>query len=390
MLAATVATDAQATLDTLLQQAVARHAVPHVVAVVANQTTVLYRGAVNAAVTDLFRIASMTKPITSVAVMMLQERGLLALDDPLERYLPEYEGRAVLVAFDAANGAMTTRAAAGPLTIRHLLTHTAGFGYEFCNEPLAQLCQATQQAPERLPILHDPGRQWTYGCSTSLLGDVIEQVTGEPFYRFFATQIFQPLGMVDTGYFLKPADQARLAPLYESVAGKWRGASQPRPYEPSLSADGGLLGTADDYIRFLQMLLNLGQVGERQLLSAHAVHAMTRNQIGDLTVTRQPGVRAQLACPFPLGAGIDKFGLGFQLKATPTAGRRAVGSYSWGGIFNTHFWADPTHGIAAVLLTQCLPFYEARVMQLLDDFEAAVYRSRASSSSPLPCSSLRG
>lgn len=370
---ATLASGAQATLDTVLRAAVECHDLPNVVAVVANQTRVLYRGAVNAAVTDLFRIASMTKPITSVAVMLLQERGLLALDDPLERYLPEYEGREVLVAFDLANGAMTTRTAAGPLTIRHLLTHTAGFGYEFCNETLARLCQATQQTPKLLPILHDPGSQWTYGCSTTILGDVIEQVTSEPFYTFFETQILQPLGMVDTGYFLKPADQPRLSPLYERINGEWISDAQPRPYEPSLFADGGLLSTADDYIRFLQMCLNLGKVGDRQLLPAHAVKAMTSNQIGALTVTRQPSAKPHLACAFPLGAGVDQFGLGFQLKARPADQQRAVGSYSWGGIFNTHFWADPQHGIAAVLLTQCLPFYDDRVIQLLCAFEEALY-----------------
>lgn len=373
MPAAMLTNAAQAALDTLLQAAVECLEVPNVVAVVANRARVLYRGAINAAVTDLFRIASMTKPITSVAVMMLQERGLLALDDPLERYLPEYEGREVLVDFNPATGTMTTRAATTPITLRHLLTHTAGFGYEFCNETLAQLCQATQQAPELLPILHDPGSRWTYGCSTTILGDVIEQVTGEPFYTFFATQILQPLGMVDTGYFLKPADQSRLSPLYTRVNGEWTREAQPRPYQPSLFADGGLLGTADDYIRFLQMLLNRGQVGERQLLTAQAVTAMTSNQIGALTVTRQHSAKPHLTAPFPMGAGVDHFGLGFQLNATSTVGRRAVGSYSWGGIFNTHFWADPQHGIAAVLLTQCLPFYEERVMRLLGAFEAAIY-----------------
>lgn len=378
MPAATLAKGAPAALDTLLQAAVERRAVPNVVAVVANQEAVLYRGAVNARGTDLFRIASMTKPITSVAVMMLAERGLIALDDPLERYLPEYEGREVLVAFDPANGAMTTRAAAGPLTIRQLLTHTAGFGYEFCNETLNQLCQATQQAPQQLPILHDPGSRWTYGCSTTILGDVIAQVTGEPFYTFFETQILQPLGMVDTGYFLKPADQPRLSPLYEKVNGEWRREAQPRPYEPSLFADGGLLSTADDYIRFLQMCLNLGKVGDRQLLTAHAVKAMTSNQIGALTVTRQPSAKPHLACAFPLGAGVDPFGLGFQLKASPTDQRRAVGSYSWGGIFNTHFWADPQHGIAAVLFTQFLPFYDDGVIQLLCAFEEAIYTNLGS------------
>ena len=306
---------------------------------------------------------------------MLQERGLLNLDDPLENYLPEYAGREMIRDFSANDGSFTTRPVTNPITIRHLLTHTAGFGYDFCNNILKVLCQATKQSPLTLPILHDPGSRWTYGGSTTILGDVITRVTGEPFYVFQETQILQPLGMLDTGYFLKSEEQERLAPLHYRADGDWVRDSQPQPFEPHLFADGGLIGTAEDYIRFLQMLLNMGKFGAVQLLTEKSVREMISNQIGNLIVERQPGARPEVSCSFPIGAGEDKFGLGFQLKAGTSNGGRSVGSYSWAGLFNTHFWADPQRGIAAVLFTQLLPFYDERYIQLLCDFEECVYKN---------------
>lgn len=370
-----LASAANIALDGLLQNAVTRHDLPSVVAVVANRESVLYRGAFGASVTDIYQIASMTKPVTSVSIMMLKERGRIDLDDPVERYLPAYAGREVILAFDAATAAFTARPAAGPITIRHLLTHTSGVGYDFCNETLLALCKDGKQSPFTLPILHDPGSRWTYGCSTTILGEVIDQIIGEPFYRFQEREIFQPLGMLDTGYFLKPADEDRLAPLHRRVDRDWVREPKEQPYKSSLSADGGMIGTADDYIRFLQMLLNMGKLGDTRLLTAQSVSAMISNQIGHLTVETQPGAKANLSCAFPLGAGKDKFGLGFQLKVGVDDNARSPGSYSWGGIFNTHFWADPQKGIAVILFTQLLPFYDDQVIRLLRDFEHCIYKN---------------
>lgn len=368
---------AHAELDALLREAVARRDLPSVVAMVANRETTLYGDAVGASLTDIFRIASMSKPVTSVAIMMLAEQGLLNLDDPLERYLPQYAGREVIATFDAADNSYTTRPASGPITLRHLLSHTAGFGYHFCNDIVLALSEDGNRSPRDLPLLNDPGSRWTYGSATGILGDVIERVTGAPFYHFFDAQILHPLGMEETSYFIAPEKMPRFVPLHFRQNRDWIRDPSTRPHEPYVAADAGLLGTAGDYVRFLQMLLNEGQLGGARLLSAESVRAMTRNQIGALTVERQVGSRPTTASPFPFGANRDKFGLGFQIKVGSDANMRAPGSYSWGGIFNTHFWVDPHTGITAVLFTQLLPFYDEQVMQVLNEFEQCVYRNLA-------------
>jgi methyl acetate hydrolase len=375
MLPVVLSKSAHAELDTLLRGAVERRDVPNVVAVVANGEELLYRAAFGARMADIFRIASMTKPVTSVAIMMLKERGLLDLDDPLERYLPLFAGREVICDFDAADLSFVTKPATAPITLRHLLTHTAGFGYDFCNEVVSALCKAGKQAPRDLPLLHEPGSRWTYSCATAILGEVIEQVTGEPFYSFIETEILQPLGMLDTGYFLTPEELERLVPLRFWVNGEWINDPNPHPHEPYLSADGGLLGTAGDYILFLQMLLNMGKLGDTRLLSEQSVREMISNQIGNLTVETQADPKSNSARPFPLGANQDKFGLGFQLKTGVGNNVRSPGSYSWFGIFNTYFWADPQKDLAAVLFTQLLPFYDDRCIRLLCDFEECIYRN---------------
>lgn len=363
------------TLDQLLQSAVARGTVPAIVAIVANRETVLYRGAVGSATTTIHRIASMTKPLTSVCIMLLYEYGLLGLDDPVERYLPAFAGRPVLQTFNSADCSFTSRPAARPVTIRHLLAHTAGLGYDFCNETLLALCGDGRHSPYTLPLLHDPGQRWTYGHATAILGDIVAAVTGEPFHLFLETQLLQPLGMHDTGYFLKPSDQARLAPLYSQVNGIWVAEPPTFPLKPYPAGDGGLLSTAEDYVHFLQMLLNDGRFGDQQMITAASVSIMIRNQIGELTLEQQPAAKPAVTRPFPLGADRDKFGLGFQLKVDEEANRRSPGSYSWAGIFNTHFWADPGTGLAALLFTQLLPFCDEAFMHLFADFETCIYQN---------------
>jgi CubicO group peptidase (beta-lactamase class C family) len=373
----TLSAAAVAELDALLQNAVARGDLPNVVATVATADSTLYEGAVGASPNTIFRIASMTKPVTSVAVMMLCERGLLALDDPLEQYLPHYAGREVINAFDPAGDSYNTRPAASPVTLRHLLSHTSGFGYSFCNETLAAITKDNNRSPKSLPLLYDPGTAWSYSCSTAILGDVIDQVTGEPFYHFLEAEILKPLGMEETSYFVEGERLDRLTPLHFRQERSWIKDPSTRPHTPYLSADSGLLGTARNYIRFLQMLLNEGQLAGTRLLGAASVREMMRNQIGALTVVEQPASDPASTRPFPHGAGIDKFGLGFQIKTEAVPHSRLPGSGSWGGIFNTHFWIDPQAGVAAVFFTQLLPFYDEQVIGVLAEFEAAIYRHLA-------------
>jgi methyl acetate hydrolase len=366
--------DAVPKLDDLLQSAVEKSDVPLVVAAIANRGDVLYSNAVGATVDSIFWIASMTKPVTSVSIMMLKERGLLDLDDRLDKYLLEYADREVIEHFDAETATFTTRSASTPITLRHLLSHTAGFGYDFNNEIVNALCKDGKRSAFELPLLHDPGARWTYSGATALLGDVIERVTGEKFYAFQKSQIFEPLGMDSTDYFLTDEDIARLLPMHIRMAGEIIRLPN-EPFKPHLMADGGILGTATDYILFLQMLLNNGKWNGVQILSEVSVRELLTNQLGTLTVETQPGVKPEMSCAFPVGAGNDKFSLGFQLKGTDDHNARAVGSYSWAGLFNTHFWADPQNGIAAVMLTQMLPFYDDRCIRLLCDFEQCVYEN---------------
>jgi methyl acetate hydrolase len=369
-------------IDALLQTACERLEVPGVVAAVANRERLLYLGAAGTldeagalrVPTDaIFRIASMTKPITSVGIMQLCEQGRLGLDDPLGEYLPEFKGRAVIADFDASDGSYTTRPASGEVSIRQLLSHTAGFGYEFCSHTLNGLSKGNTSPLRDLPLLHDPGSRWTYGRSTALLGEVIARVAAEPLDAYFAAHIFGPLGMTDTAFGVKPEDIGRLVTLYHRVDGALSAEPRPAAVTPNVAGDGGLLGAASDYIRFLQMLLNGGALAGGRLLRETSVAEMTRNQIGNLTVEEQPGAIPRLSRSFPLGAGADKFGLGFQLKTNAEEGARSPGSYSWAGLYNTHFWGDPNKGIAAVLLMQVLPFYDARCIALLRDFERRIY-----------------
>lgn len=371
-------------MDAMLQAAVERRDVPGVVAMVASRERVIYRGAFGVldehgvkalSVDAIFRIQSMTKPVTSVAIMMLCEQGLLDVDDAIGQYLPDLVRREVLAVFNEVDTSYTTRPAAREVTIRDLLTHTAGFGYDFSNDILCALCRSGARSPRDLPLLHDPGVQWTYGMNTRILGEAIERITGEPLDAFFASRIFRPLGMRATRFDLQPEDRGRLASLFRRVNGELVGEPRPDPYKPFVAGDGGLLSTADDYIRFLQMLLNMGQFDTTRLLTSHSVSELTVNQIGSLKVQTQPGARSGLSNSFPLGAGEDTFSFGFQLKEGDEENARSPGSYSWAGLFNTHFWADPQQGVAAVLLMQVLPFYDDSCIRLLTDFERHIYRN---------------
>jgi CubicO group peptidase (beta-lactamase class C family) len=378
----TLSDNACAELDTFLRMAVKQQNIPGAVAVVTHLGQIIYRGAfgthdahglVVMPIDALFDIASMTKPVTSVAIMMLKEQGLLDLDQLVGHYLPDLLHSEVLLTVDETDGFFTTRPAARAITIRDLLSHTSGFGYAFSNDTLCLLCKEGR-SPRTLPLLHDPGSQWTYGASTAILGEVIERITGESLGQYFQSRIFHPLGMHDTGFELLPEKRNRLVALFRRVDGSLIGESRQESFEPYLAGDGGLLSTADDYIRFLQMFLNMGQFGGTRLLTEQSVHELTRNQIGNLRVQKQPGAIPAVSNPFPIGAGEDTFSLAFQLKTHKSGTMRSPGSYSWAGLFNTHFWVDPYQGIAAVLLMQVLPFYDDQCIRLLTGFERQIYK----------------
>jgi len=371
----------RAALDVVLRSAVASGDVPGVVAMVVDRESILYRNAFGVMDADgdeamrpdaIFQIFSMTKPITSVGIMILREEGLVELDAAASTYLPELEGREVLVGFASSGSAIQTRPAARPITIRDLLRHTSGFGYAFSNSDVLAL--ASRGIPDWAhPIVHDPGARWTYGMGPAFLGRIIEEVSGQPLPDFLESRIFGPLGMTDTSFSLNAEDSGRLVATYQRVNGELRGQPGPDEYGPTIRGDYGLLSTADDYARFLQAILGLGERSGVRLLADTSVGEMARNQLPGIVVSEQVGAMRNLSLDFPLGAGQDGFGLGFQVAVGESAGGRPPGSLSWAGLQNTHFWVDPHNEIAVILLLQILPFYDEKVIELLLSFERALY-----------------
>jgi CubicO group peptidase (beta-lactamase class C family) len=371
----------------VLQNAVRQGDAPGLVALVVDRDGVLFeaaagesdvaRGAAMPA-DAIFSIASMTKPVTSVAAMMLYERGQLGLDDPVGMYLPEFAARE-LARFDAVNGSYVMQASTTPLTVRHLLSHTSGIGYSFCNSGVARLQRDYPGEEWELPLLDEPGTKWRYGPSTRVIGLLVEQISGLSLEAFFQTEIFSPLSMVDTSFAVPLEKQARLPTLHSRRAD---GSLQESPQDgvaaaptPPFTGDGGLYSTARDYGRFMRMFLNGGTLDGARILSPSSVEMMGQNQIGSVFVEQQDAASPALTRPFPLGAGSDKFGIGFQITMADSGGAaRSVGSLAWGGLFNTEFWIDPARGIAATLLMQVLPFYDEGAIRALRAFEAALYR----------------
>jgi CubicO group peptidase (beta-lactamase class C family) len=378
-----------AAIDAYLTSVVRDTRIPGIVALVVDADGVLYDGAfgrqdvarnVPMATDSIFRIASMTKPVTSVAVMMLVQEGDIGLDDPVSDYLPAFEDERVIENFNPADKSYTSRPAATPMTVRHLLTHTSGLGYAFSNHTLAALVGAEPGASAtRFPLLHDPGTRWTYGESTRVLGTLVEEVSGQRLEEFFAERIFAPLGMSDTFYTVPAQKASRVVTVHRTTPEGLVETPNPAEITSPANGDGGLSSTAADYAKFIQLFLNKGRAPNgARLLSEATVALMGENHIGAVVVEQQPAALPALSEPFPLGAGRDKFGLGFQLTAEHAEpNMRSPGSMSWAGIFNTEFWIDPARGVGGVLLMQYLPFYDAAAIATLQGFERRVYEGLA-------------
>jgi CubicO group peptidase (beta-lactamase class C family) len=378
-----------AAIDSYLTSVVRDTRIPGIVALVTDADGVVYAGAfgrqnvaggVPMATDSIFRIASMTKPVTSVAVMMLVQEGDLGLDDPVSEYLPAFEDLKVIEHFNAADKSYTTRPASTPMTVRHLLTHTSGLGYAFSNPTLAALVGSDPGASvTRFPLLHDPGARWTYGESTRVLGSLVEEVSGQPLDEFMTERIFIPLGMSDTFYTVPAPKAARVVTVHRTTAEGLVETPNGAEITAPVYGDGGLHSTAADYAKFIQLFLNKGRAANGvRLLSEASVALMGENHIGAIFVEQQPAAQPALTEPFPLGAGRDKFGLGFEITGPHTDRfARSAGSMAWAGIFNTEFWIDPRRGIGGVLLMQYLPFYDGAAIETLQGFEHRVYEGLA-------------
>ena len=375
-------------LSRQVSSAVSRGDAPGVVALIVGREGVLFEGAAGKLevghdkpmpVNAIFSIASMTKPVTSVAIMMLFEQGKLKLDDPVSKYLTGFDNPQVITKFNDKDATYETRPAKRPMTIRHLLTHTSGIAYGAFNPIVDRLKESTKKHEWELPLVNDPGEKWNYGPSTVVLGMIVEKISGESLEAYFQRHIFVPLGMVDTSYAVPLAKQSRVATEHSRI----NGALQEQPQEPIPATPMGpfrgdccLYSTAQDYGKFMEMLLNGGRLGTAKILSEDSVKMMGENNIGPIFVELQQAADQSLAKPFPLGAGHDKFGLGFQIASGDPeyAKFRSPGSMSWAGIYNTEFWIDPQRHIGVVMMMQVLPFYDEGAIRTLRDFEELVYQ----------------
>lgn len=379
----------KAALSRQLSGAVNRGDTPGVVALIVDRDRVLYEDAagkldvaqdIPMPVNAIFAIASMTKPVTSVAIILLYEEGKLKLDDPVSKYLPGFDRLQVITKFNESDATYETRPAKRPMTIRHLLTHTSGIGYAFTNPIEFRLTQATKKNEWELPLLSDPGQEWHYSASTRVLGMIVEKITGMTLEAYYQERIFKPLGMADTSFAVPADKQSRVPTQYSRVNGVLQAA--PRTAIPStptapFRGDGGLYSTVEDYGKFVRMILNGGHLGSAKILTESSVKMMGDNQIGPIFVQLQPDADQQRTKPFPLGAGQDKFGFGFQIasKNPQYAEYRSAGSMSWAGIYNTEFWIDPVKQIGGVQMMQVLPFYDDGAIRTLRDFEKLVYEN---------------
>ncbi len=330
-------------------------------------------------------IASMTKPITSAGAMQLVEQGRIALDDATDRWVPELASVQVLEGFDAA-GSPRLRAPKRPITLRHLLTHTSGYGYGAWNEPIARYLEVTglpatstcETAALRLPLLFDPGERWNYGINIELAGKVIEAVSGEKLGVYLKENLFDPLGLDSTGFRITPSMRKRMARLHERGAdGALTAGDFEVPQEPEFEmGGGGLYSTAADYLKFVSMILNSGAGNGNRVLKAETVDLMSRNHMGELRVVPLRTVNPLRSNDAEFFPGVPKsWGLGFMINHDKAPTGRCAGALAWAGLSNCYFWIDPAAGIGGVYMTQILPFADVKSLPLFLDFETAVYRS---------------
>lgn len=379
-----------------LEEAVSAQKIPGAVASVVKDGRLVYSEAVGfkdiengemMSRDDVFRLASMTKPITSVAILMLAERGDLSVDDPLSKYIPEFSNPEVLESYDASDNSWTSVPADREITIHDLLTHTSGISYGFTNRRMnaiykgnnvpdgtvtdGRTIEQTMASLGELPLLHQPGERWTYGLSTDVLGRVVEVASGMRLDEFFETEIFSPLGMNSTGFNLPPDKQRRLTALYRNpererltrvsqltVAGSDGLEIDEMPAVEYFSGGSGLMGTAADYQRFMQAVLNGGELGDVRIFGEQAAEWLMTHQMGELRMEQNDGFSYGFLVSLPEG----------DLKNL-----RKTDRLQWGGLFQTYFWIDPQRNATVVLLTQVYP--SAHQGEIYDGFEMRVNRA---------------
>jgi CubicO group peptidase (beta-lactamase class C family) len=378
-------------IDQLLRQKSDAREIPGVVAMAATGDETIYEGAFGKrdltrddamTVDSVFWIASMTKAITTAAGMQLVEQGKLSLDEPIGDVLPELASPQVLEGFDA-DGNPKLRPARNPITLRQLMTHTAGFAYDMWNGDIVSYMEKTgtpgiitcQNAALKTPLCSDPGTRWEYGTNIDFVGKAVEAVSGKKLDAYLRDNIFTPLGMNDTGFRISDSMRERLVGMH---ARSPEGLG-PFPFEMEQNPEfhmggGGLYGTAADYIKFTQMILNQGRGNGNQLLKPETVALMGQNNIGGIEVGKMPTALPAFTNDVDLFPGmVKKWGLSFLINTERTPEGRSPNSLFWAGLANTYFWIDPARNVSGVILMQLLPFADKASLEALAGFERGIY-----------------
>jgi CubicO group peptidase (beta-lactamase class C family) len=381
-------------LDSTLSQAVAAKKIPGVAAIAATDKGVLYQGAFGhrelgkpapMTLDTVVWIASMTKAITASAAMQLVERGKLALDRPAADVVPRLGEARVLEGFDDA-GKPRLRAPRRPITLRHLLTHTAGFSYEIWSPDIARFQEVTGtpgittclNAALGTPLLFDPGDKWDYGINIDWVGKMVEAVSGQRLDRYLQDHLLGPLGMKDTSFKLSASQRERLSAIHQRAEdGSLAPIEFAMPEEPEFHmGGGGLYGTVVDYLSFCRMIMNGGTHDGTQVLQKGTVDLMAQNHIGALEVGVLKTAIPPLSRDVELFPGMSKkWGLSFLINTQTVPGGRSANSLAWAGLANTYFWIDRTKRVCGVFASQLLPFYDDTAIELLGKFETAVYEA---------------
>ena len=382
----------KAQIDQILRQKTDAAEIPGVVAMAANGKEVIYQGAFGKrdlskddpmTADSVFWIASMTKAITAAGAMQLVEQGKLSLEAPIGKVLPDLAAPQVLEGFDA-KGEPKLRPAKNPITLRHLMTHTAGFCYDLWNGDMVKYLEKTgtpgittcKNAALKTPIMTDPGTRWEYGTNIDFVGKAVEAVSGKRLDAYLRDHLFAPLDMADTGFKIGDAQRKRLVGMHARGPD---GSLAPIPFELEQDPEfhmggGGLYGTAADYIKFTQMILNQGHGNGNQVLKPETVAMMGQNHIGDLNMTKIISALPAFTNDVDLYPDMEKkWGLSFMINTARTPEGRSPGSLAWAGLANTYFWIDPSRDVTGVILMQLLPFVDKKCLEAFAGFEAGIY-----------------
>jgi len=382
----------KAQIDQVLRSKCDAKEIPGVVAVAASGSEVIYQSAFGKrdlskddpmTSDSVFWIASMTKAVTTAGAMQLVEQGKLSLDEPIGKLLPDLASPQVLEGFDAQGEAML-RPAKRPITLRQLMTHTAGFCYDLWNGDMGKYLEkkglpsitTCKNDALKTPITTDPGTRWEYGTNIDFVGKAVEAASGKRLDAYLRDHMFAPLGMADTDFKIGDAMRKRLVGMHVRGAD---GSVAPLPFELEQDPEfhmggGGLYSTAGDYVKFCQMILNKGRGNGNQLLKPETVALMAQNNMGDLVVTKMVSAAPIYTNDVDLYPGmVKKWGLSFMINTAPTPEGRSPGSLAWAGLANTYFWIDPSRDVAGVILMQLLPFGDGRCLEAFAAFERGVY-----------------